>query len=164
MIFSISWAISCSQKHETIKNSDNKTCLRRNALSECITPELVTWVVELLGPDLTSNFQDTVVIPYKEVADFVASCPNCIKTRLGMKEALVPVMRDLKSPRAYSAIGIYAVKITPPGRDGHTHINVVVNLFTKKVFLDKVKGVTALSLANTVWAYWGMFGHTNLVI
>ena len=103
-------------------------------------------------------------IPYKEVADFVASCPNCIKTRLGMKEALVPVIRDLKPPRAYSAIGIDAVKITPPGKDGHTHINVVVNLFTKKVFLDKVKGVTALSLANTVWAYWSMFGHTDLII
>ena len=103
-------------------------------------------------------------IPYKEVADFIATCPNCIKTRLGMKEALVPLVRDLKPPNSRSAIGIDAVQITPAGREGHTHINVVINLFTKLVFLEPVKGVTALNLADTVWKYWSLYGHCDVII
>ena len=103
-------------------------------------------------------------IPYKEVAEFISTCPNCIKTRLGMKDALVPLVRNLKPPSSRSVIGIDAVQITPPGKDGHTHINVVINLYTKLVFLEPVKGVTALNLANTIWKYWSFFGHTDLVI
>ena len=65
-------------------------------------------------------------IPYKEVADFIAACPNYIKTRLGMREALVPVVRDLKPPNSRSAIGIDAVQITPPGKDNHTLIIIII--------------------------------------
>ena len=103
-------------------------------------------------------------IPYKVVEDFIAKCPNCVKTRLAMKEALIPIVRNLKPPSARSAIGIDAVEITPHGADGYTHINVVVNLFTKLVYLEPVKGVTALNLANTVWKYWSYYGHTDLII
>ena len=103
-------------------------------------------------------------IPYNEVTDFIAACPNCIKTRLGMREALVPVVRDLKPPNSRSAIGIDAVQITPPGKDNHTHVNVIVNLFTKLVYLEPVKGVTALNLAGTMWKYWSLYGHTDVII
>ena len=89
-------------------------------------------------------------IPYKEVAEFISTCPNCIKTRLGINDALVPVVQNLKPPSSRSVIGIDSVQITPPGKDGHTHINVVINLYTKLVFLEPVKGVRALNLANTI--------------
>ena len=59
------------------------------------------------------------------------------------------MIRNLKPPDARSAIGIDALKIIPPGTNGYTHINVIVNLFTKLTFLEPVKGVTALTLANT---------------
>ena len=81
-----------------------------------------------------------------------------------MREALVPVVRNLKPTNSRYVIGINAVQITPPGKDGHTHINVIVNLFTKLVFLEPVKGVTALNLANTVWKYWSTCGHTDVII
>lgn len=81
-----------------------------------------------------------------------------------MKEALIPIVRNLKPPNARSAIGIDAVEITPHGAEGYTHINVVVNLFTKFVYLEPVKGVTALNLANTIWKYWSHYGHTDLII
>ena len=103
-------------------------------------------------------------IPYQVVAEYISNCPTCVKTRLAMKEALIPIVRNLKPPGARSAIGIDAVEITPHGKDGYTHINVIVNLHTKLVFLEPVKGVTALNLANTVWKYWSYYGHTDVVI
>jgi hypothetical protein len=63
-----------------------------------------------------------------------------------------------------TAIGIDAVEITPHGADGYTHINVIVNLFTKFVSLHPVKGCTALNLSNSVWKHWCNFGHTDMII
>ena len=103
-------------------------------------------------------------IPYIQVQEFVSSCANCVKTRLGMKEVLQPIVRTLKPPKSRTAIGIDAVEITPHGEDGYTHINVVVNLFTKLVALYPVKGVTALNLANSCWSYWTTYGHTDMII
>ena len=39
-----------------------------------------------------------------------------------------------------------------------------MNLFTKLVFLEPVKGVTALNLADTIWKYWSLYGHTDVII
>lgn len=103
-------------------------------------------------------------IPFKAVQEFVAACPTCNKTRLGMKDALIPIIRTLKPPQSRTAIGIDAVEITPHGEDGYTHINVVVNLFTKLTALYPVKGVTALNLANSCWKYWCTYGHTDMII
>ena len=103
-------------------------------------------------------------IPFKVIQEFVAACPNCNKTRLGMKDALKPIIRTLKPPQSRTAIGIDAVEITPHSDQGYTHINVVVNLFTKMVALYPVKGVTALNLANSCWKYWCTYGHTDMII
>jgi hypothetical protein len=103
-------------------------------------------------------------IPFRVVEELVATCDNCIKTRLGMQDALIPTIRTLKPPHARSAIGIDAVEITPHSVDGYTHINVIVNLSTKHLFMHAVKGVTGLSLANSVWKYWSQFGHTDTII
>jgi hypothetical protein len=103
-------------------------------------------------------------ISFQLVQEFLAACPNCNKTRLGMKDALTPIIRTLKPPKSRTAIGIDAVEITPHGEDGHTHINVIVNLFTKFVAFYPVKGVTALNLANSCWKYWTSFGYTDMII
>ena len=103
-------------------------------------------------------------LSFRQVAEFVAACPNCCKTRLRMQNTLQPLIRSLKPPEARTAIGIDAVTITPAGKDGHTHITVVVNLFTKFVSLHPVKGVTALNLAAAVWKHWCNFGHTDMII
>jgi hypothetical protein len=103
-------------------------------------------------------------IPFRVVEELVSSCDNCIKTRLGMRDALLPTIRTLKPPHSRSAIGIDAVEITPHSDEGYTHLNVIVNLHTKHLFLQPVKEVTGLSLANTCWKYWSLFGHTDMVI
>ena len=101
-------------------------------------------------------------IPFARVADFVSMCATCQKTRREMSLGLKPIIRNLKPPHSRSAIGIDAVEITPHGANGQTHINVVVNLFTKLTYL--YPGVTADNLIATVWSYWCNFGHTDMII
>jgi len=103
-------------------------------------------------------------VSFQTVQEFVAACANCNKTRLGMKDVLPPIIRSLKPPKSRTAIGIDAVEITPHGEDGHTHINVVVNLFTKLVSFYPVKGVTAINLANSCWKHWSSYGPTDMII
>jgi len=103
-------------------------------------------------------------ISYQDVSEHIAKCTTCIKTRLGMRDKLVPIRRTLKPEHLRSAIGIDAVDITPHSKDGYTHINVVINLFTKFVSLYPVRGVTALNLANSVWKHWCSYGHTDMIV
>jgi hypothetical protein len=81
-----------------------------------------------------------------------------------MKGTLTPVIRTLKPPKMRTAIGCDAVEITPHGANGYTHINLVVNLFTKLVSLHPVKGCTALDLANSIWQHWCYYGQTDMII
>ena len=103
-------------------------------------------------------------LPMQAIADWISECSNCQKTRKERSEALIPMVRHLKPPHARSAIGIDALAITPHGPDGHTHILVIVNLFTKFVFLTPSQGCTAVNLANAVWHYWCNFGCTDMII
>jgi len=103
-------------------------------------------------------------ISFQQIQEHVAACPNCNKTRLGMRDTLKPIIRTLKPPSARTAIGIDALEITPHSEEGYTHINVVVNLFTKLVYLHPVKGVTAMNLAESCWKYWTTYGHTDMII
>ena len=103
-------------------------------------------------------------IAYKQVEDFIDRCACCQKTRKERKSRLVKIPRTLKPPRSRSATGIDAVKITPAGKEGHTHITVILNLFCKHVYLYPVKSVSAKNLAAAVWSYWSNFGHTDMVI
>ncbi len=98
-------------------------------------------------------------IAYKEVEDFIDVCPCCQKTRKERKNRLIKIPRTLKPPHSRSAIGIDAVKITPAGKEGHTHIIVILNLFCKHVYLYPVKNVSAKNLAAATWSYW-----SNLII
>ena len=55
-------------------------------------------------------------------------------------------------------------KLHPKRKNGETHINVVINLFTKFVCLYPVKGCTAENLSISVWTHWCQFGHTDIII
>jgi hypothetical protein len=103
-------------------------------------------------------------ISYAQVAEFVDMCNNCQKTRREFTYGLRPVIRNLKPPHARSVCGIDALEVTPHGANGQTHINVIVNLYTKQAYLYPVAGVTAEHLVNTVWSYWCNFGHTDMII
>ena len=70
----------------------------------------------------------------KEVAELVLTCANCEKNRLEKVDKLVPIVRSLKPPHLRSAIGIDAVKITPHGKAGHSHIYVLCRQLVKTIW------------------------------
>ena len=83
-------------------------------------------------------------IPYKEVADFISTCPNYIKTRLGMKEALVPLVRGLKPPSSRSALAaLYAkhgqggLSTDPHARSSNTNLEALQK--SSKLYQDNLK-------------------------
>ena len=75
-----------------------------------------------------------------------------------------PDRRDDQEPEKIYISGIDAVQISPTGKGGHTHLNVVIILFTKLVFLEPIKGVTAFNSADTIWKYWSMYGDSDVTI
>jgi hypothetical protein len=89
-------------------------------------------------------------ISFVKVSEFIDMCENCQKTRREFNYGLKPVIRHLKPPHSRSCMGIDAVAITPMGAEGHTHINVCCNLFTKQAYLYPVKGCTAVNLVHTI--------------
>jgi hypothetical protein len=99
-----------------------------------------------------------------QIAELIACCPTCQKTRKERRERLIPVVRHLKPPHSRTAIGIDALAVTPHGRNGETYIILIVNLFTKLVSLNPTTGCSALNLAHTVWKYWCTYGFTDMVI
>ena len=103
-------------------------------------------------------------LPMQAIAEWISECPNCQKTRKERSDALIPMVRHLKPPHARTAVGIDSLAITPHGPEGHTHILVIVNLFTKFAYLVSSKGCTALNLAQAVWQYWCNFGCTDMII
>ena len=121
------------------------------------------WGLRETWKRLNANFPGHGV-PMQLISDWISECANCQKTRKERSESLIPMVRHLKPPHARSAIGIDALTITPHGPDGHTHILVIVNLFTKFVALFPSKGCTAVNLAHAVWQYWCNFGCTDMII
>jgi hypothetical protein len=100
----------------------------------------------------------------RQISDLISECGTCVKTRASLMHSIKPIVRTIKPPHQRSAIGIDAVEITPNGADGHTHIIVIINLFTKHSFLVRSKGCTAVNLANAVWLYWYNFGVTDMIV
>ena len=99
-----------------------------------------------------------------KVAEMVAECVTCQKTRKARNSTLIPIVRHLKPPRSRTAIGMDWISMTPAGVNGEAYILVIINLFTKHVALFKADGCTAYNLAVAVWTYWCNFGHTDMIV
>jgi hypothetical protein len=100
----------------------------------------------------------------RQISDLISECNTCVKTRASLMHSIKPIVRTMKPPHHRSAIGIDAVELTPNGPDGHSHIIVIVNLFTTHSILVRLKGCTAVNLANAVWLYWCNFGVTDMIV
>ena len=100
----------------------------------------------------------------REVAELVLQCANCAKNRREKSDKLVPIVRSLKPPHSRSAIGIDALDVSPPGKNGECTIYVVVNLYSKQCTLSPFVTVSAENAVHAVWVYWCVYGHTDMVI
>jgi hypothetical protein len=97
-------------------------------------------------------------IPYRVVADFVATCPVCQKTRLGMLDFILPVTRHLKPPHHRAMVGVDTLTITPVDKHGNTVITVVVNMFTKLTALYPSPRHDAINTATALFQYVCTYG------
>lgn len=97
-------------------------------------------------------------IPYRVVADFVATCPTCQKDRLGMTDSLPPLVRHLKLPHHRKRIGVDTLTITPADINGNDTLTVVVNQFSHHCKSYPSSDKTADSLATALFQYLCTFG------
>lgn len=102
-------------------------------------------------------------IPHKVVADFVSSCPTCQKERLGMVDNIRPLTKHLKPEHLHSAIGTDVLTITPEDESGNSCLVVIVNHFTKLVFLYAAKAHTAITMATALFVYISIYGLVDIL-
>jgi hypothetical protein len=103
-------------------------------------------------------------IPYNVVEEFVATCPICQKSRLGMTDSIQPVIRHLKPEGRRSMVGVDTLTITPPDKSGFKYLVVIVNHFTKFAVLVPTKNKDALTVAHALFTYFATFGLVDCII
>jgi hypothetical protein len=104
-------------------------------------------------------------IPMEYVKFYIRACPVCQKYRKTLDRDRIPsVIRHLKVPGPRSTIGIDGFTVTPVDKHGNSYMHVIVNHFTKHVFLFPAKTKDAESAANAIITYMAMFGRFSRLI
>ena len=104
-------------------------------------------------------------IPMAYVRFYVRECAVCQKYRRTLSNDRIPhIIRHLKVPGPRSTIGIDGFTMTPVDRHGNSYMHVLVNHFTKHVFLFPSKLKNAEGAANAIITYVSMFGRFNRVM
>ena len=104
-------------------------------------------------------------IPMEYVRFYIRGCPVCQKYRRTLDKDRIPhVIRHLKVPGPRSTIGIDGFSVTPADKHGNSYMHVLVNHFTKHVFLYPSKSKDAESAANAIITYISMFGRFTRLI
>ena len=99
-------------------------------------------------------------IHFDVVNEFCASCTVCQKNRRGMlpKDILEPVVKNLKPPHRRSRVGIDTFHCSPPDKEQHVCIHVVVNHFTNFVALYPSIDHTAVGMARALFRFFTTYG------
>ena len=104
-------------------------------------------------------------IPMAYVRFYIRECPVCQKYRRTLSNDRIPhVIRHLKVPGPRSTVGIDGFTMTPPDKHGNSYLHVIVNHFTKHVFLFPSKSKDAVGAANALLTYVSMFGRFTRLI
>ena len=99
-------------------------------------------------------------IPMAYVRFYIRECPVCQKYRRTLTADRIPsIIRHLKVPGPRATVGIDGFTMTPPDKHGNSYIHVIVNHFTKHVYLHPSKSKDATSAANALITYVSMFGR-----
>ena len=96
-------------------------------------------------------------ISYSQVSEHISNCIICQKTRLGMNEVIVPIIRHLKNDAPRRVVGIDHLSLEPD-RYGMTGAYVARDHFSKLVFIYPVKEQSAINAATTLFLYSVYFG------
>jgi len=104
-------------------------------------------------------------IPMAYVRFYIRECPVCQKYRRTLtNDRIPPITRHLKVPGPRSTVGIDGFKMTPPDKHGNSYIHVLVNQFTKHVYLHPSKSQDAEGAANAILTYISLFGRFTRLI
>ena len=104
-------------------------------------------------------------IPMAYVRFYVRECAVCQKYRRTLTSDRVPhIIRHLKVPGPRSTVGVDGFTMTPPDRHGNSYMHVLVNQFTKHVFLYPSKSKDAENAANALITYISLFGRFDRLI
>ncbi len=91
------------------------------------------------------------------IRDYVNECPICQKDRVLKSASIPPAVKTLHVEHARSTIAIDTLSILP-AVDGTQYLLVVVNMFTRYVYLYPVKDKEAITTANCLFHYMCTFG------
>ena len=97
-------------------------------------------------------------IPYRWVEDKVAECSVCQLYRRGFENYLEEIGTHLKPPHSRARVGFDGLTITPPDKNGNTHLVVIVDHFKKYAWGWVAKDYTAISIATALFVYYCTFG------
>ena len=104
-------------------------------------------------------------IPFAYVEFYIRECATCQKYRKTLtRDRIAPITRHLKVASARSTLGIDGFSMTPPDKHGNCHMHVIINHFTKHVFLYVCKEKTAVTGADAIITYMAMFGRHDRII
>ena len=104
-------------------------------------------------------------IPMSYVRWHVRECDVCQKYRKTLDRDRMPALiRHLKVPGPRSTVGIDGFTISPPDKHGNGYMHVIVNHFTKHVYLYPSKNKEATSAADALITYVSLFGRFRNLI
>ena len=104
-------------------------------------------------------------VPMSYIRYYVRECPICQKYRRTLNRDRQPVrIRHLKVPGPRSTVGIDGFTISPPDKHGNAYMHVIVNQFTKHVYLYPSKDKEATSAADALITYVSLFGRFRNLI
>ena len=90
-------------------------------------------------------------IPLKYLQELADTCPECQMERQNTNQHLSGVYRSIKQHDVNSALGVDFLTITPTDEKGHIGMFVVVNMFSKLVFLYPVVVKNAVTCATAIF-------------
>jgi len=90
-------------------------------------------------------------IPLKYLQELADTCPECQMERQNTNQHLSGIYRSIKQHDVNSALGVDFLTVTPVDEKGHIGMFVVVNMFSKLVFLYPVVVKNAVTCATAIF-------------
>ena len=97
-------------------------------------------------------------IPYKWIVEKVAECGVCQKSRARFENHVEEIYSHLKPAHHRARVGFDGLSVTPPDKDGNTHLIVFVDHYAKYVWAYVAKDYSAIEVAIGLFIYYCTFG------
>lgn len=97
-------------------------------------------------------------IPYRWIVEQVAECGVCQKYRSKFENHIEEIYSHLKPPHHRARVGFDGLSVTPPDKDGNSHLIVIVDHYAKHVWAYVAEDYSAIEVATGLFIYYCSFG------